>query len=137
MGKIVTTIITWQSKEILLLPKSPIPWFTIQVTRTPVRHRKYKTGAWLPILGNHPRAIIGTPAGDSEYSDYLTRISSKRAFKAAFEMLRRDQWVCLICFCAEYEKCHRRVLLNWLVENYPEDFRKYESFALIEKVYKK
>ena len=130
-----TKLITWQSREILLLPELPIRWFTVLVTRAPQRYPAYKTAAFLPILGNHPRAEIGTSEGDCEYSDYLHSIRETSAFKAAFETLRSDNWVCLLCFCSEYAKCHRRVLLNWLCDNYPEDFKKYDSFSPINKRY--
>lgn len=130
-------IITWQSREILLLPELPIKWTTIQVTRTHVRHSKYKTDAWLPVFGNHPRANIGTSEGDCEYYDYLNSITGTKAFKEALHVLKSDQWICLICFCSEYEKCHRRVLLEWLVSNYPEYFMKYDVFSIIPKLHQK
>jgi len=126
-----TRLITWQSKELSLLSPKPIAWRTIHVARSGWRNKKYKCDFWFPILGNHPHAKIGTEQGDLEYVDYLFSIEDTPEFIEAFNVMRESPYVCLVCFCDDYELCHRRVLVEWLCVRFPDDFKKYDNFSII------
>ena len=129
--RIHTKLITWQSSKLNILPELPIKWFTVLVTRSPRRQKHNKPKAWLKIFGNHTKSKIGTSEGDCEYYDYLSDLKAEFNLELinALIKLRSDPWVCLVCFCTEYEKCHRRLLVNWLVSNYPEDFKRHDTFS--------
>ena len=91
--------------------------FTIYVTRTPQRHKKYKADKWMKYFGNSYKKL-------GNYQRWLNRDTM---YKSEWHirgillgMICKHKEVTLICFCEDVNKCHRKILAEWLCKNFKE-----------------
>ena len=97
--------------------------YSIYVTRTQQRCLKYKADAWYADDANYENSleeyrkhlIFQTGMCDSRQSAFASIY--KKRYKIADE-------ITLLCFCEDVNKCHRKILAEWLCETYPEYFMK-------------
>ena len=95
--------------------------YSIYVTRTQQRCKKYKADKWLKYFGNKYKKL-------GNYKRWLERDTMMKS-----EWLQRDfiladmikhKEITLLCFCEDVNLCHRKILAEWLCDTYPEHFTK-------------
>ena len=93
--------------------------FTIYVTRTPQRCKKYFADAWNEYLGNHFKTLEAYQ--ENNFTQFFFTDELKHVIIPKF---KKHKEITLICYCKDVNKCHRKILANFLVDTYPKYFTK-------------
>jgi uncharacterized protein YeaO (DUF488 family) len=94
--------------------------YTILITRNKRGIYAAKVDVWMKYLGNRGQTVEDYKKWLAKEFDWNNKISEFMGIHV--DKMKRRKEITMLCFCEDVNKCHRKVLAEWLCENYPDCF---------------